>query len=148
MKLQKISPRKQKERDAIIFGETPTDELYDKYGGPNGEDLYSFEGLSVESAEQLILKGYLKKMSGHNNSPTAKQMLAFANYAKGRADVTFGGYAAGGSRYAWVSLDGIEVVVHGNHPDIIQRFYETFKEADVHNASIRTTGATLSAWYD
>ena len=120
-------------REQILFGEKYDEENY------KGGTRY-FEGISTETVQKLMELKFLDPEETQNDSPTAKEMLEFAEQW---GEYTFDGYAVSLKRPDYrVNLTTISKESPSGM-DELQAFIKKFRYADEFD-----TDGSLYAWYD
>lgn len=124
-----------KTRDVIIFGEYAPE----KYMGGTRQ----FENMSYEKAKVLLELGYIDPDDAQNNSPTAEDML---KYAEEWGGYTFDGYVVSIDRCDYrVTLTTISKTAFSAiiDEDEVKAFTKMFRNADEFDVD-----GSLYAWYD
>lgn len=132
-----LTPAQREEREQLIFHRSYYEERY-QMGG-----IARFTKIPLSTVKELIKKGYLDPEDSQNSSPTAGEMVDFAD--DGSNKWNFSGYAVSPNRPdCRVTIDSVGTD-HKLSAEEAFRFTKFFRFADDLNAEI---GQPASCWYD
>lgn len=132
-----LTPAQCEERERLIFHCSYDEERY-RTGG-----IARFKKMPLGTVKKLIEKGYLDPEDSQNSSPTAREMVDFAD--DGSNKWNFYGYAVSPNRPdCRVTIDSIGTD-HRLNAEEAFRFTKFFRFADDLDVEI---GQPASCWYD
>lgn len=133
--ISKLTPEMTEEREQLIFGRPYSIKKY--IGG-----ISRFKALDVDTAKELLAKGYIDPDDTQNNSPTNREMIDFCDDGSGRWFLH--GYAVSPDRGdCRVSFEGVMANDPLTKDDIID-FLRMFRYAD----ELDVDEGSAWSWYD
>ena len=138
-----LTPEQVKERDLLVWGEER--DWSESCGG-----ILYFEGMSPDTARQLIEKGYLDPEDCQNSSPEAETLVAWGEAHHGMGVyTTFDGYVVEPTRHdCRISIETVYcewyMVNSERSEQILIDFVNEFRMADEFQISTRSG----MAWWD